>query len=111
MVTLKELITTFEECPEGAVFESGFKNPHSYRGSYYELSVEPAGKCTIDELLRTLKDAHGSTYYGYKGGEFRMDGTVEVYLSYAGSASRTRIVGWGLNGEEGYILLTEVDEY
>ena len=38
---LGELIKILQKLPQDTVFESGFTNPHSYRGSYYELAVEP----------------------------------------------------------------------
>lgn len=37
---LGELIKILQKLPQDTVFESGFTNPHSYRGSYYELAKE-----------------------------------------------------------------------
>lgn len=104
---LGELIKALETCPDGAVFKEGFHDPHSYRGDYYQLGVEPKSNCTKEELLETLYEALDSTQYGWKGGEFDMHSGVDVYLAYEGCTSNKILTGWGAKSGEGFVLLTE----
>lgn len=72
-MNLRGMIELFKSLPQDAILEMGLNNPHSWRGSYEELSFEPAGEMKVSKVLRVLKSAIGKTYTGYKGGEYRMD--------------------------------------
>ena len=73
----------------------GFENPHSYRGYYEDLAFEPVRNTTVRKMLKAAKSALGTTYGGYKGGEYKMKEYTDVWLAWEGSC------GEGI----GYILL------
>jgi len=82
---LGRIIERLEKESQDKVIKNGFNNPHSYRGDYYELGVEPKENTSIKELLTCLKEALDSTYTGWKGGDFTMDRYVDVYIAYEGT--------------------------
>lgn len=82
--SLGELITRLQHEPKDKRVRLGFKNPHSWRGAYYELAFEPAENVTVQEMLDAAQSAVGATYQGWKGGEYTMDGLSEVHLAYEG---------------------------
>jgi hypothetical protein len=86
-VTLTELIAALEAADPNQVVPRGFTHPHSYRGYYNELAFEPAANVTVHEMLTDARSALGSTYQGYKGGDFTMPGHTDCWLSMEGSAS------------------------
>lgn len=106
---LNKLINLLYTIPEGTVFEEGFHNAHSYRGSYENLGVEPKSNTTIEQMLSCLEQAVGETYRGYKGGEFTMIGTEDVYLAYK-DCTGNKIIGYKVT-EFGYELLVEQNSY
>tara|TARA_B100001105_G_C22242256_1_gene378776 strand:+ start:269 stop:544 length:276 start_codon:yes stop_codon:yes gene_type:complete len=87
------LIEVLDTCPKDAVFERGFSNPHSYRGHYSELAVEPEEDQKVTDMLDCLWAVLDTTLEGYKGGEFLMDGSVDVYLSMYSTTSTTLVTG------------------
>lgn len=108
MVSLKELIEIFKECPEGVVFKRGFEDAHSYRGYYDQLAVEPTEGTKIEDMIETLENAVGESFTGYKGGSFLMYGSEKVYLSFYGRCSGDIITGWAI-GVNGYYITVEED--
>jgi hypothetical protein len=94
-MNLEELIDFLStRRPEIAV-PLGFHNPHSYRGYYDCVAFEPLENTTVGEMLEVAKEALGSTYQGYKGGDFTMSEYTDVYLAE-----------WGKTGEMiGEVLL------
>ena len=86
-MTLDAIIEELEKHDASKIVRDGFANPHSYRGYYSELAVEPAAYVTVGSMLECLKKARGTTMSGYKGGDYVMHGSVDVYLarySYCG---------------------------
>lgn len=81
---LKELINYLEKKDPTIAAALGFCCPHSYRGYYTELAFIPEKNTTVGEMLKCAKDALGSTYQGWKGGEFTMDEYTDVYLAEYG---------------------------
>lgn len=67
------------------------KRPHSWRGSYSELSFPPAEGVTLSAMSDALKDALDKTFEGYKGGDFTMHLATEVYIDPYGSCPGNRI--------------------
>jgi hypothetical protein len=64
------------------------ENPHSYRGYYSDLSIEPSAEMmTVGKLLEELSAIQGTKLTGYKGGEYLMDAAVPVWISHEGSCS------------------------
>lgn len=92
---LQELIECLERLDPNKTIPRGFNKPHSYRGDYSQLAFEPAKNITIGEMLNCAKEAHGTTYEGYKGGKYKMEDYTDVYIAE-----------YGCTGEElGLILL------
>src|SRR5688572_31200490 len=80
-MTLDAIIEELEKHDAGKIVRDGFANPHSYRGYYSEIAVEPADYVTVGSMLECLKKARGTTMCGYKGGDYMMNGYVGVYLA------------------------------
>lgn len=83
-MNIQELIKTLKQFHKEQSFAEGFSNPHSYRGDYYELGVEPTEDVTVEDMILFLEGALGKTYRGYKGGDFTMHHGTDVYLAYEG---------------------------
>ena len=86
-MTLAELITVLEAADPNLVLPDGFTNPHSYRGDYMDLAFEPASNVTVGQMLADARSALGTTYQGWKGGDFEMRDYTDCWLSMEGSAS------------------------
>lgn len=86
-MNLKELITALkkEKNRKTRIVANGFANPHSYRGYYEQVAFEPAENVTVESMLQAAKKALGSTYSGWKGGEFTMHEFTTVNLSFRGN--------------------------
>ena len=91
--TVDEIYDMLSELPSDSVFQNGFTSAHSYRGSYDTLAVEPCCETSVTEMMTCLANAIGETFTGYKGGEFTMQGTEELFLAYEGSCG-SRIEGY-----------------
>ncbi|WP_234102481.1 hypothetical protein, partial [Streptomyces venezuelae] len=85
-MTLDELITTLDAADPTLVLPHGFTNPHSYRGYYEELAFEPATNVSVADMLADARSALGTTFTGWKGGEFTMRGYTDCWLAQEGSA-------------------------
>mgnify|MGYP001566973054 CR=1 FL=1 len=82
---LAELIAVLEAAPDqNQIVPDGFTNPHSYRGYYEQLAFEPAQNVRIKDMLRDARKALGSTYEGWKGGDYTMDELTECWLAEEG---------------------------
>lgn len=80
-LTLKGIIDRLEQVAnQDAVLKVGFVNPHSYRGDYSELAFQAANDIPVKNLLAYARSALGSTYEGWKGGEFTMRDYTTCYL-------------------------------
>jgi len=86
---LGELIEFLEKRDPKQVVKLGFSNPDSYRGYYDELMFEPTENITIGDMLKAAKSALGTTYHGYKGGEYEMDEWTRVWLSKYGTTGES----------------------
>jgi hypothetical protein len=62
----------------------------SYRGYYERLALGWGDRSdeevypTAGDVSALLRSANGETYYGYKGGEFRMDRSTLVHAAHYG---------------------------
>jgi hypothetical protein len=83
-MTLDELITALEAEDPDRVVPLGFTNPHSYRGDYMDLAFEPTADVTIGAMLHAARSAKGTTYEGWKGGEYTMLGYTDCWLAVEG---------------------------
>jgi hypothetical protein len=82
---LGEVIRQLEEIEnKGAVLSLGFARPHSYRGYYECLAFEPTKGVSVADMLTAAKSAVGTTYDGWKGGEYSMGLNTECFWSFVG---------------------------
>lgn len=105
---LKEIIDALElivETNPEARVRLGFDpaSAHSWRGSYSELSFNPATDVSLAEMLEALKSARGKTFVGYKGGDFTMGDYTEVYIDPYSECpgnriSQALIAYWAVDG-------------
>lgn len=80
----------------------------SYRGYYKDLSItydKNVGYMFAEKFLNMLKNAVGKIFVGWKGGEFMMSATSEVWVSNEGECKNTKICGISLS-ENKVILYT-----
>jgi hypothetical protein len=83
---LGELIATLEKADPDMIVPVGFDNPHSYRGYYEQLAFEPAENVSVASMLAAAREALGSTYQGYKGGDYVMDEYSIVNIAWYGES-------------------------
>lgn len=88
-MSLDELIAALERLDPELVVPFGFHNPHSYRGYYDELAFEPAENVTVGSMLDASRSALGTTYEGWKGGDFTMRGYTTCWLAEEGHTGET----------------------
>lgn len=81
---LGEVIKRLEKEPLGKKVARGFGTPGSYRGYYDELAFEPKMNTDVHYMLLQAKQARGTTYRGYKGGEYKMDEGTPVHIACYG---------------------------
>jgi hypothetical protein len=86
---LQNLINLLEAADPTQVVPMGFHNPHSYRGYYRDLAFEPKEGAAVSEMLDCAKSALGTTYQGYKGGDFVMSEYTEVWLANEGDTGES----------------------
>jgi len=97
-LTIGEMIKTLDKLPQLATvyFSGNTSRPSrvmSYRGYYQDLAIEPCntGEVTVSSFRGMLKGAVGSTYRGYKGGDFKMGLNTAVWVSYYGQADQLSV--------------------
>lgn len=121
-LTLGELINKLKEFPEDAyLFIKPFNlTPSiftSYRGYYEDLSlnydtIDNCGYAKVGDLLKASEECIGKTFYGWKGGEFKMDKNSTVWLANSGETTELQIKDLVDEYEDGSyinILTLEVD--
>ena len=83
-MNLGELIGHLEKLDPDQPVAHGFGRPHSYRGYYDELAFEPVADTTVGAMLAEAREALGTTYQGYKGGDYTMTEHTGVWLACCG---------------------------
>lgn len=58
----------------------GFSTPHSYRGYYEDLAFTWEAPTTVGRMLAAAQSAIGTTYHGWKGGDYRMHECSKCWL-------------------------------
>jgi hypothetical protein len=81
---LYALIKWLEKQDLDCVVEYGFGSPHSDRGNYYNLAFNPVKCTTFRDMLRHARSAYGSTFTGWKGGDFLMNSDTECFIGEYG---------------------------
>lgn len=92
-MTLGELIAFLEKRDPEQKVPLGFGNPHSYRGYYDELAFEIQADTTVGEMLEAAREALGTTYTGWKGGDFTMGEYTPVWLAEEGTMNPGETIG------------------
>ena len=93
-MTLREIIDRLEqEEDKDRIIPIGFTSPHSYRGYYKDLAVEPAYDVTIRHMVEILKSCVGRIFEGYKGGEFTMENYSDVWIAEYGTTYNANKIG------------------
>lgn len=85
--------------------------PCSWRGSYSELTL-PSGdnEYTVREFLDMLRsDVLNKMFYGYKGGEFTMYESVDVWSDSYGSFSETGVADVFEENGNVYVLIRQFE--
>lgn len=88
------MLTIF--CDEGdqlttVVFDAGGAPffPHSYRGYYSDLAFDITEEdTTAQQLLTHCEESLGTTFVGWKGGDFIMGGDTPLWMSEEGHTGR-----------------------
>lgn len=81
---LGELIDGLKQADPEALI--GLHNPHSYRGYYSDLALEPTeALIKVSQLITQLEAVIDTELTGYKGGEFLMSADTPVWISYYGN--------------------------
>jgi hypothetical protein len=112
---LKDLIRTLELAPADADIRLDNGCPPgefmSWRGNYAELSLDPHGTedRTVGELLAAARACIGSTFTGYKGGEYTMSEHTEVWADEYGTCPGRKPVGIRFD-VDGVVLVTRVED-
>ena len=88
---LGDLIAALAKEDPARVLPVGFNRPHSYRGYYEQLAFEPAENITIGEMLAAARSALGTTFTGYKGGDYTMGEHTECWIANYGESGSDQI--------------------
>lgn len=105
-LTLGELIAQLNVTPPDTQLY-GLTEPHSYRGYYSDLAFESTGgTIRAAELLAMCQSALGSTFEGYKGGDFMMTKSTPLWVAGYGSCGE-KIISINQDGT----IETAEDEY
>ncbi len=108
-MTLAGLIDEFEKLDSDRKIV-GLGEPDSYRGYYSDLAFNPSDEIrTVNDLLGDCKLALGTTYTGYKGGDFFMDEHTPLWISDYGMSSGKKLMGLNLS-EETIVPVIELDD-
>lgn len=90
-MTIGELLERFNELDDEMLIEE-LSDPHSYRGYYSDLALEPGpGKVTVRELKDSISEVLGTELCGYKGGDFLMAEDTPVWAANYGCCGQKLI--------------------
>lgn len=88
---LGDLITRLEREDPARILPIGFDKPHSFRGDYMDLAFEPRRNIAIGNMLAAARSALGTTYEGYKGGDYTMGEHTSCWIANYGESSDNQI--------------------
>ncbi len=84
---------------------------HSYRGYYDDLSFVPKTDfISAESLLAVCVAALGTTFTGWKGGEFLMDASTPLWQANSGEEGSPIVDIRTLEGEK-IILITKMNQF
>jgi hypothetical protein len=90
-LSLGGIIAALEAENPDRVLPFGFDNPHSYRGYYEQLAFEPATDIRIGDMLAAARFALGTTFQGWKGGDYTMPADTDCWIANRGDTSDNKI--------------------
>jgi hypothetical protein len=90
---LIDIVEALEAADQTHVAPIGLGEPHSFRGYYEDLAFEPERNVSVAYMLANAKKAMGSTYSGWKGGEYVMGEYTECWISYEGTSHQATKIG------------------
>jgi hypothetical protein len=90
-VELGGIIARLEQEDPTRVLPIGFANPHSYRGDYSDLAFEPVANISIGDMLAACRSALGTTFDGWKGGDFTMSESSDCWIAMHGESGDNKI--------------------
>lgn len=97
-MTLQMLCNYLQQLEPNRVSKFTLSNPHSYRGYYEDLAFETRDEPqSAGEMLKVALSALGTTYQGWKGGDFKMTEHTTVWLSEEGNC-------WDATGLSTFVL-------
>jgi hypothetical protein len=100
-ITLGELMDVLMKYKDKGSYYVAATNPHSYRGFYSDIALEPDIMCPLDALVDRLTEVlDGETFGGYKGGDFTYNENTPVFIAVKGELGYPLI---GLRLVEGII--------
>ena len=123
-LTLGELLLKLKAIPDkkgdkNVYFDFGSAVPtdfNSWRGSYAEIALgyaltgydstgDKREAPKLSELIKATEEAIGTTYNGWKGGDYTMTKNTSVWVANRGNSDETGIVGV-LDNDWNVVLLT-----
>lgn len=119
-LTLGGVIKLLEGCDEAAApvyFDFGNCRPsilRSYRGDYSHLALgfdvgDGARRPhNVADVLKTLRDADGATFEGYKGGDYKMTRDTPLWVANNGDWTSTAVVGVDEEAHAVFLLTARV---
>jgi hypothetical protein len=116
-LTLGSLIQILEGYPSGhqVRYEDGRVPSQfdSWRGVYAELTLMSgaADSMTVGNLLTEARAADGSTFQGYKGGDFTMGLHTPVWADEYGDCFYNGILGSRVDGDTVTLITADLSDY
>lgn len=90
-MTIEDLLSRLDDMGPDVMLD-GLGHPHSYRGYYSDLALEPLpGGVTVAKLAIEVNSVLGTELTGYKGGEFLMQKNTPVWVSHYGDCGKKLI--------------------
>lgn len=87
-LTLGQLISKLEDLPGNSPVPN-LTNPKSYRGYYADLAFDlEDGTCPAAYLLDLCRAALGTSFVGYKGGDFEMGRSTPLWVAGYGDVGQ-----------------------
>lgn len=115
IITLGDLIGELAAAPSSnivkVVWRGTLRNPgnvDSYRGYYSQLFIDftASDERTVKSLLKNLRKAMGSTFEGYKGGDYTMGAHTGIFVDQHGMCEQ--IAACAVISQDGLtVILTE----
>lgn len=87
-MTIEDLLARLDDM-EPDVMLDGLGYPHSYRGYYSDLALQPLPeRVPVAQLAIEVSSVLGTELTGYKGGEYLMQKDTPVWVSHHGGCGK-----------------------